>query len=104
MFHIAFIVTLVASSLLLLIPWQRTNRAIKIRALLLFVGQVVVVILSTISGSIVPRNHSALFVVIAFGLFEMGIALCAAVLWIRHWPSAEKENPSSVFAFEISVA
>src|SRR5215468_2309422 len=79
MFHIAFIVALVASSFLLLIPWQHTNRAIKICALLLFAGQVAVVILSTISGSIVPRNHSALFAVIAFGLFEMGIALCAAV-------------------------
>jgi hypothetical protein len=72
MFHITFIVALVSSSLLLPIPWQRTNRAIKICALLLFAGQVAVVILSTISGSIVPRNHSALFAVIAFGFSRWG--------------------------------
>jgi hypothetical protein len=56
-----------------------------------------------ISGLVVPRNLSALLPVMTFGGFEIGIALCVVVLWIRHWPLAEKEFLRQLFLLEISA-
>jgi len=84
---IAFILALILSSLLLVIQWSHTDQAIRICAIVLFAAQVVAVITATIKGSLSAPNLPALLSVMAFGLFGLGIALCVAVWWIRHWES-----------------
>ena len=65
---IAFI-ALLSSSLLLLIPWSRSNRIIRNCAIVLFATQVAVVIFSMADALIFARNLSALLGVMAVGLF-----------------------------------
>ncbi len=86
---IAFIVALLSSSFILLIPWPHTNRIVRVCAGVLFIGQLVVVFISTIRGSRSAVSLPALFSVLGFGFCGMGIALCVAVLWIRPWKLAE---------------
>ena len=100
--EIAFI-ALVSSSLLLIIPWPRTNRIVRNCAIVLFAAQVATVIISTANGLIFPRNLPVLLGVMAVGLFGLGIALCVAVLWIHRWPLAEKEFLRQFLLLEISV-
>jgi hypothetical protein len=100
---IAFI-ALVSSSLLLLIPWSRSNRIIRNCAIVLFASQVAVLIFSMADGLIFLRNLSALLGVMAVGLSGLGVALCVALLWIRRWPLAEKELFRQSLLLDISVA
>src|SRR6266480_4831960 len=100
---IAFI-ALLSSSLLLLIPWSRSNRIIRNCAIVLFATQVAVVIVFIADALIFARNLSALLGVMAVGLFGLGVALCVALLWIRRWPLAEKELFRQALLLDISVA
>ena len=94
------LIALVSSSLLLLIPWSRSNRIIRNCAIVLFAVQVAVVIFSMADDLIHVRDLSALPELMALGLSGMLITLGVAVLWILVGPWL-KENCFARFCFWI---
>jgi hypothetical protein len=95
MLHIAgtlLIIALGLSSFLLRKSGRRDSLIMTVVILLLFAGElgvVIVIVIETVSGRFFTTDPEDLILIMALGLCGFGAALCVAATWISGWPYTE---------------